>query len=62
MEDIKIYHDTQAVKILAAQARKESVDSNLVKETNDLIAELTSDLNPMNKYKIAQLVGFTVNE
>ena len=62
MEDIKIYQDTQAVKILAAQARGESIDSNLLKETNDLITELASDLNPMNKYKIAQLVGFTVNE
>ena len=39
MEDIKIYQDTQAVKILAAQARGESVDSNLVKETDALIKE-----------------------
>jgi hypothetical protein len=39
MEDIKIYHDTQAVKILAAQARGESVDSNLVKETDELVKE-----------------------
>lgn len=39
MEDIKIYQDTKAVKILAAQARGESLDSNLVKETNDLINE-----------------------
>lgn len=39
MEDIKIYQDTQAVKILAAQARGESLDSNLVKETEELIQE-----------------------
>lgn len=62
MDNIKIYKDSNAVKILAAQARHESVDSNLVDETNELIKELATDLSPDNKYKIAQLVGFTVNE
>ena len=62
MSEIKIAKDMNVVKIMAAQARKESVDSNLVKESNDLIRELASDLSPNNKYAIAQLVGFTVNE
>ncbi len=39
MDNINIYQDSNAVKILAAQARKESVDSGLVSETNDLIKE-----------------------
>lgn len=62
MADIKIAKDMNIVKIMAAQARKESVDSNLAKEAADLIKELSSDLSPQNKYAIAQLVGFTVNE
>lgn len=39
MENINIYQDSNAVKILAAQARQESVDSNLVAETNELVKE-----------------------
>lgn len=39
MDNIKIYQDSNAVKILAAQARGESVDSSLVAETNEMIKE-----------------------
>lgn len=39
MENVKFYKDSNAVKIMAAQARGESVDSDLLKETNALIAE-----------------------
>lgn len=37
--DIKIYKDSNAVKVLAAQARGESQDTALVEETNELIKE-----------------------
>lgn len=39
MENINIFHDSRAVKVLAAQARRESQDSALVEETNALINE-----------------------
>lgn len=35
MADIKIAKDMNIVKIMVAQARKESVDSNLAKEAAD---------------------------
>lgn len=58
----KIYKDTQAVRIIAASARGERLDSELVKNTTKLIADLANDPSPDNKYRIGQLVGFAVNE
>ena len=54
--------DSNIVKVMAAQARHESIDSNIVEETSKAIDEMVSDLSPQNKYAVAQLVGFAVNE
>ena len=39
MEEIKIYKDSNIVKVMAAQARKESIDSNIVAEADAMIKE-----------------------
>lgn len=39
MENMKIYQDSQVVKVLAAQARNENQDTKLVEETDALIKE-----------------------
>lgn len=62
MEMIEIKKNSNAVKVLVAQARHESVDSNVAKRTNEMIAELAKNPTPHNRYQIAQLVGFAVNE
>ena len=59
---IEIKNDSKLVKLLAAQARYEKVDSDQAERASKLIADLAADPNPYNKYQIAQLIAFTVNE
>lgn len=47
---------------MTAQARKEKVESDKAAEAEKLIVALASDPTPHNRYQIAQLVGYAVNE
>lgn len=60
--DINVTRDSKLVKVLAAQARRERVDSDVVAEANDIIMTLAQDLNPQNRHQIAQTVAYTVDE
>lgn len=60
MADIKLERDMNIVKLLTAQAMNKPVDSDKAQEAADKIKELTADLNPQNRYMIAQLVAFGV--
>ena len=62
MDYIEIKKNSNVVKTLVAQAKHESVDSDVAKRTNEMIAELAKEPNPHNRYQIAQLIGFAVNE
>lgn len=62
MADIKVKRDSKLVKVLAAQARNERLDSNVVKEASTIITELASDLSPQNRHEIAQTIAFTIDE
>lgn len=59
---IEIMKDSQIVAVAVASARHERLDSNVVENANALIKDLASDPNPHNKYQIAQLVKFAVND
>lgn len=59
---IEIKKDSQIVEVATAAARHERLDSNVVENANQLIKDLASDPNPHNKYQIAQLVKFAVND
>ena len=59
---IEIRKDSQIVEVATAAARHERLDSNVVENANQLIKDLASDPNPHNKYQIAQLVKFAVND
>ena len=59
---IEIKKDSQIVEVATAAARHERLDSNVVENANQLIRDLASDPNPHNKYQIAQLVKFAVND
>ena len=39
MADIKIYNDSKVVKVLAAEARGERLDSEVRKDMNDVVNE-----------------------
>lgn len=60
--DMTIKKDSHVVEILTAQARHERVETDKAENAAKLITDLASDPNPHNRYMIAQLVGFTVNE
>lgn len=62
MPEMTIARDSKLIKVLASQARNERLDSNIVAEANDIIADLAQDLNPQNRHQIAQTVAFTVDE
>lgn len=60
MADKNIYRDSQIVDVLVAQANGERVDSKVQEDAEAIYAELYSDMNPMNKYMLANLVSFAV--
>jgi len=59
---IEIRKDSQIVEVATAAARHERLDSNVVENANQLIRDLASDPNPNNKYQIAQLIKYAVND
>ena len=59
---IKIEKDSQIVDVLVAEVRHERLDSEVRENANQLIKDLASDPNPNNRYQIAQLVKFGVND
>lgn len=62
MSEINVSKDSKLIKVLAAQAKNERLDSNVVDEANKICVELASDLNPHNRHEIAQTIAYTVNE
>ena len=62
MADIKVTRDSKLIKVLAAQARNERVESDKVEEAAQIINVLAQDLNPQNAHEIAQIVAYTVDE
>jgi hypothetical protein len=61
-ENIKIYPDTKLVKTLVAEAKGERLDSAVRAEANEAIKTLASDMSPQNRFQMAQVIAFSVNE
>ena len=59
---IEIRKDSQIVDVALAAARNERIDSEVRANADQLIKDLASDPNPHNRYQIAQLVKFAVND
>lgn len=62
MADFTIKNDSKIVEVLVAQARGERLESQTINDAEAMYAELYNDPNPMNKYRLAQLVTYAVNE
>lgn len=62
MADINVTRDSKLVKVIAARANNERIDSNVAKEADDIIKELATDFTPQNRHQIAQTVAFAVDE
>lgn len=62
MADFRIEKDMNIVKLLTAQAKGESVESDKLEEANKQINLMLADFSPHNRYLIAQLIGFSVTE
>lgn len=59
---IEIRKDSQILDVALAAARHERIDSKVREDADKLIKDLASDPNPHNKYQIAQLVKFAVDD
>lgn len=59
---IQIYKDSEIVNVALAAARNERIDSEVRANADKLIKDLAYDPNPNNKYQIAQLVKFAVDD
>lgn len=62
MTDIKVNSDSKIVKVIAAQARGERIDSNIASEVNDITKELAENYEGYDSYaakQIAQTVRFS---
>lgn len=62
MDQITIRKDSKIVPVLVAQAHGERVDSEVAANADKLVKDLVSDFNPHNRYQLAQLIGFSVDE
>lgn len=61
-ENIRIEKDQKIIKVMAAQARGERVDSNVIEESAAIVNELAQDMSPQHQHEIGQLIAFTINE
>lgn len=59
---IEIFRDSKVVKVLAAEARKENIDSAIRAEADAIVKDLANDPSPHNLHMMAQLVKFGVAE
>lgn len=62
MSELRIEKDAKLVKLIAAQARGERVETDKVEEAGKIIEELTKDFNPNNRYQIAQLMAYSLTD
>lgn len=62
MSEIIVNRDCKLIKVLAAQARRERVDSSAVEEASQIITELAQDMSPQNRHQIAQTMAYTLDE
>lgn len=62
MSEIRIERGQKFLNVLAAQARRERVDSGDVEKASRIISELISDMSPENRYKIGQVMAYTVEQ
>lgn len=62
MSEQMIRSDSKIVKILVAQANKERIDSNVLADAEKLYADMYNNPTPENRYRLAQLVTYAVNE
>lgn len=62
MSDIRIEKDAKLVKLIAAQARGENIESDKAEEAGKIINELLTDFTPHNRYQIAQLMAYSLTD
>jgi hypothetical protein len=58
----KITSDMKLIKVLASQARNENVTDEQRTEAADIMAELATDMSPENRYQLAQVFAYTIDE
>ena len=61
-ENIKIERDQKIIKIMAAQARGERVDSNQTEQCDEIVRKLAEDMSPQNRHEFGQIVAFSIDE
>ena len=61
-ENIKIERDQKVIKILAAQARGERLDSNVMASADEVVQKLAEDMSPQNLHELGQIMAFTIDE
>ena len=57
-----IARDSKFVKLMAARANGERVDSDKAEEAERIVGELVTDMNPMKRHLLAQTVAYSVDE
>jgi len=63
MSEVRYFaQDSNMVKIMVAEARHESIDSDQREKAHSKIMELFAHPSPENRYAVAEIIGFGVNE
>lgn len=61
-EIIKIEKGMKLINVMAAQVRKERLDSNVVAESEEIVHKLAEDMSPQNMHELGQIIAFTIDE
>ena len=61
-ENIKIERDQKIIKILAAQANRERVDSDAANQVEEVVHKLAEDMSPQNMHELGQVIAFSIDE
>ncbi len=59
---MNINKDSRIVEVFSKDLLKAEVDRNEVKDANEYIKELASNPNPNNRYEIAQIMSYIIND
>lgn len=62
MADIKVFSDSKLIRVLADRVNNTCNDGDAIRESDEIITELASDMNPQNRHMIAQTMSYTLTE
>ena len=62
MSDIRVEKDSKLIRVLADRVQNQCNDGDAIRESDEIIRELASDMNPQNRHVMAQTLAYTLTD